>query len=148
MATQGKWDLPAEAKPLQRRIENWRRSRRNGEPMPDDLWRAASALARKHGVSTIARGLPVDHGALKKRVDEDGKGVRDAGAGGGTDLGDEVTAPVFVELGSPPLLGSSGGEGAVVELARPDGARLVVRLPAGASLDLARLATAFCGGGA
>lgn len=148
METQGKWLLPAEAKPLQRRIESWRRSRRGGEPMPGDLWRAATALARKHGVSLIARGLPVDYGALKKRVEGDGGGFRGAGAGGGIDLGDDVAAPLFVEFGAAPLMGSSGGDGAVVELARPDGTRMVVRLPAGASLDLARLAAAFCGGGA
>lgn len=130
--------LPAEARALQRRIEAWRTTRRNGAPMPEELWEAAAALGRRHGAYVIARGLPVDYGALKQRVDGPTAG----------DAGESTGRRAFVDLSPAQLLGGADGAGPVVELARPDGARMVVRLPGGALVDVARLAAAFYGGGA
>lgn len=130
--------LPAEAKALQRRIEAWRATRRNGAPMPEGLWDGAVALAQEHGAYVIARGLPVDYGALKARLD------RCPAADGGR----AAQTAAFVELDAARLLGGVDESGPVVKLARPDGARMVVRLPRSAPLDLASLVAAFCGGGA
>jgi hypothetical protein len=52
--------------------------------MPAALWAAAIILARQHGLYTTARGLRVDYGSLKKRLD---------GVGAG-----RVPSPPFVEL--------------------------------------------------
>lgn len=130
--------LPAEAKQLERGIHTWRATRRSGAPMPAELWEEATGLARKHGIYIIARGLRLDYGALKKRVDDCPTG----------DAAESVGRAAFVELDAAQLLRATDGTGPVVELARPDGARMVVRLPGGASLDVASLAAAFCGGGA
>jgi len=142
--------LPSEAKAVQRRIEEWRRTRRSGSPMPEELWAAAAALARKHGTYVIARGLPVDYGALKKRVEreQEESGGESVATVASTDAGATAGPTGFVELDAARLFGRAREVGPVVELARPDGARLVVRLPAGVSLDTLGLAIAFCGGGA
>jgi len=135
--------LPDQAKPLQRRIEAWRGTRRSGEPMPEGLWKAAVVLARKHGTYLIARGLPVDYGALKQRVDAASRAAS----------GQETPGPSFVELDGAQLFSgveatppTAEASGPVLELTRQDGARMVVRLPPGSALDMARLAASFCGG--
>jgi hypothetical protein len=115
--------------------------------MPEGLWARATALARRHGTYTIARGLPVDYGSLKRRVEA--IAAVDAGTvgeaiDGGDSSGDLVPAG-FIEI---PPVALPEATGTVIELARPDGARMVVRLSGEASLDLAALALAFCGGGA
>jgi len=129
--------LPAEAKVVQRRIEAWRATRRKGTAMPEELWQAAASLAQKHGLYTIARGLPLEYVGLKRRVN---RLVKEGG--------DEAPGSAdFVEIDMAQVTGAPEIAGPVVELARPDGARMVVRLPRCESLDVARLAAAFCGGG-
>ena len=71
--------LPAEARPLQQQLRAWRAQRRPGMPIPEELWARAVALAGKHGVGSLARGLPLDHGALKKRVERAVSAARSAG---------------------------------------------------------------------
>lgn len=116
------------------RIERWRSTRPGRGPMPEDLWEEAVALAREHGLYRIARALPVDYGALKKRLERGGN-AEPAG---------------FVEVDASRLLGAPEpvSAGAVVELSAGDGARLTVRLAAGEAVDLVGLARAFWGRGA
>lgn len=111
------------------RIARWRQERERLGPMPEDLWAAAVGLARVHGVFRVARGLPVDYGALKKRVD------------GACGSWERETRGGFVELPVPAPV--AGVDGATVEMVGSDGARVVVRLPATHGLDLAALLSAF-----
>jgi len=122
--------LPAEARPLQRRLRAWRAQRRPGMPIPDELWAQAVSLAGEHGLRSIARDLPLDYGALKKRLD----------------LAPSVPPPslAFIEI---PASTPPEPRDAVVEITRPDGARLLIRLPGRGPLDVAGLAASFCGGG-
>lgn len=142
--------LPPEALPLQERIADWRTTRRGGTAMPSDLWAEAADLARKHGTYAIARGLPVDFGALQQRVDAvpEVEGRQATGPDCPCSARDAVDGRAFVEV--EPLLpfDEERVAGPRIEMTRPDGARLVVRLCGGASVDLAGLAIAFCGGGA
>ena len=124
--------LPAEARPLQQQLRAWRAQRRPGMPIPEELWARAVALAGKHGVGSLARGLPLDHGALKKRVE---RAVSAA-----------PRSPAFIELPSMEPLEIRGSRDAVVEITRPDGARLLIRLPRQEQLDVAGLAASFFGG--
>jgi hypothetical protein len=93
----------------------------------------------------IAKSLPVDYGALKgwmlrtAELHEDGRG-------------DEVVAsraaesdagPGFVEVDMQQFLGARCVDRAIIEVARADGARLVVQLPMTTGLDLAGLVAAF-----
>lgn len=68
MEQQKKDQLRAGMELLRPRLQAWRASRRPGSPMPEDLWMEAVALARKHDPFVVARGLPVDYGALKRRM--------------------------------------------------------------------------------
>ena len=110
-----------DAGPLRPRLEvardavaAWRRGRPRSVGMPEAHWAEAVALARLLGVYYVARFLPVDFGALKKRL-----GESDAAASTRAD-----SAACFVEFGGSQLLESSGVRpsmlapaGTVVELA-------------------------------
>jgi len=132
----GNSPLPYEARAVKRRIEAWRATRRKGRAMPEELWQAAARLAQKHGLTVIARGMPVEYAPLKRRVAAL-QAERDENA---------VSSANFVEIDTTAVLGAPTSSGALVELARPDGARMTIHLPGGASLDVAVLAAAFCGG--
>jgi len=113
------------------RVRSWRATRRPGSAMPEDLWGAAVVLARKHGLYRIARGLPVDYGALKMRVDR--RGASDVATRQADFI--ELTAARFGVSSEPPVF--------EVEVTDPDGARMVVRLPGTAAVDVVGLVGAF-----
>jgi hypothetical protein len=119
---------------LRERIDQWRSTRTKLWPMPAELWSEAAALARELGVGTVQQALKIGYTSLKRRVVERPLARGCAGAGDGE----------FVELSGAQLFGM--GMGPVVELADRSGARLVVRLPAGSTLDVEGLVEAFRGG--
>ena len=53
---------------LRRRIERWRGTRVKRSPMPPELWRAATELARELGVYRVAREVGVGYESLKDRL--------------------------------------------------------------------------------
>ena len=61
-----------------REFRQWRAARRRGARIPADLWRSATGLAERHGVSRTSTALGLDYYALKKRL---GTGSSDANAG-------------------------------------------------------------------
>ena len=69
---------------LQARLEQWRQSRPKRAPIPDELWAAAAALARRDGVNRTAAALRLDGGKLKRKM--------------GTSVSSARKAPAFVEL--------------------------------------------------
>ena len=48
------------------RLEEWRRSRRKGAAIPNELWSAAIEVARRDGVTRTATALHLDGGKLKR----------------------------------------------------------------------------------
>ena len=46
----------------------WRRERRPGQPIPEELWDSAAELAREMGVNPVVRALHLDYVRLKRRV--------------------------------------------------------------------------------
>jgi len=50
------------------RFARWRRSRQGKTPIPDELWTAAAAVARRDGVNPTAVALHLDGGKLKRRM--------------------------------------------------------------------------------
>jgi hypothetical protein len=60
--------VPAAIQEAQLQFENWRRERKRGERIPENLWAMAVELAKQHGVWPAARALHLDHGRLKRRV--------------------------------------------------------------------------------
>jgi len=116
---------------LRWRIERWRGTRAKRSPMPPELWRAATELARELGVYRVARELGLGYGSLKDRVDAQGEhGAREAGA--------------FVELAGASLLSAAPATGrSEVELSDASGTTLVIRLAADQAVDVGALLAAF-----
>jgi len=114
-----------------RRLEVWRNSRSRGKRIPAALWALAAALARTHGVSSIAQRLGLDYYGLKRRAEATAPLGRP-----------RVTPPPgFIEL---PLIGQLGnGPHCTVELARAEGARMTIRWEGKEGLDLVGLVEAF-----
>lgn len=70
---------------LQARFEQWRQSRQKKGHIPDELWAAAAALARRDGINRTAAALHLDGGKLKRQM-----------AGSATPI--KKSPPAFVEL--------------------------------------------------
>lgn len=60
------------------RFEQWRRTRQGKTPIPDELWSAAIAVARRNGVNPTAVALRLDGGKLKRRMAASGRSSRKA----------------------------------------------------------------------
>ncbi len=116
---------------LRRRIERWRCTRTKRSPMPPELWTAATELARELGACRVAREVGVGYQSLCTRLgDEAENRMRQADA--------------FVEIDTASLFApapaAARGE---VELSDASGVKVVVRLRAGESVDVAALLAAF-----
>lgn len=116
-----------------RGIEHWRETREKRSPMPEALWEAAVAAAREHGVWAASRALRVNYQSLRSRVESLADGKRGEGS----------ATVGFIELDGAQVLGAPEREAATLELSRPDGARLTIRLEGRGALDLLALAEAF-----
>lgn len=70
-------------------FENWRRNRQGKASIPDELWSAAVAVARREGLSRTSTRLRVEWNQLKRRMTTAGTVSRPVGH------------PAFVELIAP-----------------------------------------------
>lgn len=102
--------------PLARRFQIWRATRRRGQRIPEELWQAATDLARRHGLNPTVAALKLNYYDLQRRLQTDSP--RRRGLHGG---------PLFVELPPGPVA-TGGGERGTVELVQAGGARLILRL--------------------
>lgn len=113
--------IPAGLVSLARRFHAWRSARPLGKRIPAQLWQAAVAQARVHGLSTTATALKLGYCDLQRRLGaEPGR----TGRGGA----------LFVEASAMPLPPAGVDRGGV-EVLRSDGTRLILRLPAGAGAN-------------
>jgi hypothetical protein len=139
MHTEGVLPELAEIAGLHGRIEAWRQMRPKSRPMPEELWREASAAAKRLGAGRVARALGLKYETLKQRVisgDPSGGGVGPKKAPGKTE---------FVELCEFPVPRlSAGRDEMVVEIVAADGTRLTIRVK-GASPNISALIEAFRG---
>jgi hypothetical protein len=116
------------------KLEAWRKSRRMGSRMPEELWTEITGWARQLGVNRVSRAMGLNFTDLKKRV-EQGQGLCRVPA---------VVRPTFVEFEGHSLLGGIQG-GPVVEVFSPDGGRMVMHLPGGVPVDTLGLVASFMG---
>jgi hypothetical protein len=114
----------AEVEHVRDRLERWRRAFGRQRAIPEEIWQAAVAVARQHGVSYVARSLGLSFTPLKRRLAADAQDGESGSA-----------PPGFVELGRPVAVA-----GCEIELAAADGARMTVRLAGPAPAALAALA--------
>lgn len=66
--TRGKSSRVPDIDELRFRFEQWRQTRRGRVRIPDELWSAAAAMARRDGVNKTAAALRLDGGKLKRRM--------------------------------------------------------------------------------
>jgi len=118
---------------LSKDVERWRQTRAKLSPMPEPLWAATVALARRLGVNPVKSALGLNYRALRTRVE----------AAGEVAVGAATASPRFVELSGAQVLGLPAASGSVLEFSDAHGAHLTVRLMAGAEVDVARLVEAF-----
>ena len=71
------------------RFEEWRQTRKGKVAIPDELWSAAAAVARKEGVSRTSTELRVEWNELKRRMTV------------ATGVSQQTAPPAFVELVAP-----------------------------------------------
>lgn len=117
--------LPAAIENLRQRVNRWRENRKKHGPMPEKLWLEAVRLAQEYGVYAISRPVGLEYATLKRRSQE-------------TPVSDEPCPPTFVEVAVRP---PSRHEQCMVEMERPDGGKMRVRLSGQA--DLVALSDSF-----
>jgi len=113
---------------LQARFANWRRNRQGRTAIPDELWSAASELARREGVNRIAAALHLDGGKLKRRMTAGATSAR-------------TVPPEFVELIVPRTTGRTEY---TIELEGRQG-KLRIHCKGTSAADLVRLSRALWG---
>ena len=113
---------------VQARFEDWRRKRQGRTAIPDELWSAASQLARRHGVNRIAAALHLDGGKLKRRM-----------AVAATTTAKRALPPAFVELIAPHTAGLAE---CTIELEGHQG-KLRIHCNGATATDLATLSRAL-----
>ena len=121
---------PEQLAPLRRQIQEWRKTRSGPGQMPEELWAGAIALAKEFGICPIARALPVDYTALRKRVE------RPPETG--------LVKPTFVQL--PATVAPAAASSTTIEISARDGARMLIHLEAGRGMEAASIVAAFLGG--
>jgi len=104
--------LPGAVTDVRRRLDVWRRTRPKRGPIPAELWDEAAQLALLHGVNPMALALRLDYYSLKRHVEAARRP-------------EEVIRPAFAEVSVLPPVPSPE---CLVEMERPDGTRMRVRL--------------------
>jgi len=147
MALQEQKPLPPAVNRLHQQVQEWRRSKDGRFALtPSEFWDAAVPLAVKYGVCRISRAVGLDYSSLRKKVTE------------ATDKPNPAPAITFVEV---PTSGMMHPEkptpeprpvpipesGLVIDITRPDGARMRISLKPGIDLDAAGIVAAFAGRG-
>ena len=67
-STSARDGAPAELQTLAQRLKTWRATRPRWRRMPAELWRAAAAVARRHGLSRTAAAFKLGYYELRRRL--------------------------------------------------------------------------------
>ena len=117
--------VPAALGRLAERFSAWRSIRKQGQRIPEPLWRAAAKLAADCGLNQTAAVLKLDYYSLKKHMDE---------------LASVPDHAPFVEL--PVVSGDGRGE-CLIEWEDGHGARMRVHVKGSAVPDVLALGRDF-----
>ncbi len=115
-------------------FEQWRRRKKQGDRIPEQLWSEALGLVSIYGVTRVTRALRLSGTDLNKR-----RGISEAGGSGRATGGDAA----FVEMEPVVMDQAVGPESTAVwmELERADGMRL--RIGGDRGVDLLGLVERF-----
>jgi hypothetical protein len=114
---------------LSARLMSWRKSRLRGQRIPEVLWKAATEVARVEGICRTSTALHLNYYDLQRRMD------------GAPARGRARCTPAFVEL--PAVASRAPADPGTVELIRPNGWRLTLRLPGARARELLPVVSAF-----
>lgn len=114
--------------PVKRALEGWRKTRRHGQRIPEDLWSQVAVLARRHGVSPVSQALGLDYYSLQGRVK------------------DRACASDFVEVGMAPA--GELAQSCTAELEDRQGRKLLLRWSRSPGSELLGVVQAFWNQGA
>ena len=131
MSTSPPTNLPVDLRTARRQLDRWRSRHRPHTRLPEELWRKAMTLARKHGLNRTASALGLKYYSLKKRVEAKAPGVSKA----------EKIPCEFVELLPRPMTASSVE--CTIELQDESGAMVRMHVKGARMADLASFASAF-----
>ena len=131
MSTSPPTNLPVALRTARRQLDRWRSRHRPHTRLPEELWRKAMTLARKHGLNRTASALGLKYYSLKKRVEAKAPGVSKA----------EKIPCEFVELLPRPLTASSVE--CTIELQDESGAMVRMHVKGARMADLASFASAW-----
>lgn len=115
---------------LREQIERWRSTRVKRSPMPASLWAQAADVAGELGAYRVARELGIGYQSLRERLGETMCVERDEQQG-------------FVEIDPARLFAPVATGRGEVELSDASGVKVVIRLGAGESVDIAAVVGAF-----
>ena len=113
---------------LAKRLETWRARRQVGQRIPEELWQEAARLAQIHGLSATSTALKLHYPGLQRRTGQSRR------------RSPKVQPTRFVELATPIVSAPDHG---TLELNRPSGSRLTLRLPQAPVRDLLPLIGLF-----
>ena len=113
------------------RLNHWRSVRSPGHRIPEDLWKAATDLARAHGIAPVSAALKLNCYDIQHRLGMPRRPRKP-----------RVKRPDFVEL-APLVSPSPARDSSTLEILRSSGSRLTLRLPHPQSRDLLPLVQAF-----
>jgi hypothetical protein len=131
MSTSAPTNLPVDLRTARRQLDRWRSRHRPHTRLPEELWRKAMTLARKHGLNRTASALGLKYYSLKKRVEAKAPGVSKA----------EKIPCEFVELLPRPMTASSVE--CTIELQDESGAMVRMHVKGARMADLASFASAW-----
>lgn len=115
---------------VQTRFNHWRETRQKREAIPEDLWSAAVALTETYSINKVARQLRLNAGSLKQRAVQSVPSTHT-----------EVVKPSsFIEI---PFIQSGHAAHCQVDIQRPDGSRMQIRMSQGSNTELSALVRAF-----
>ena len=112
---------------VRERFEEWRKTRKRGSKIPEDLWAAAVNLANTHSLTEICQWLGVEYNHLKKRIEHHQTVTPSSNTG-------------FVELNLSQMM---PGSECVIEVERSDGARMRMSVKGAVDAGLVEAAKTF-----
>jgi len=131
MSTSPPANLPVALRTARRQLDHWRSRHRPHTRLPEELWRKAAVLARKHGLNKTARALGLKYYSLKKRIEAKASGVSKA---------EEIPCE-FVELLPSPMTASSVE--CMIELQDESGTMVRIHVKGARMADLVSFASAW-----
>ena len=131
MSTRRSTNLPVALRTARRQLDRWRSRHRPHTRLPEELWRKAVALARRHGLNKTASALGLKYDSLKRRMETNATVVSKSKKGAGQ----------FVELVPGPMTAPSLE--CTIELQDGNGTMVRMHVKGARMADLASFASAL-----